>query len=354
MEDILISGTGTYTGHVIFRPSLDALPSFLDRTGPVYLVYDRNVYPHAVTIGQAVGLTAELGLDVSEEDKDISTVTRICTWLLENGADRNALLLAVGGGILTDMAGFAAAIYKRGIKTAYVPTSLLAQVDASVGGKTGVNFLGYKNMLGVIRQPEFTYICPEVLKTLPYGHLLEGAAEMVKTFVIKDDGNYSKTIDLFAGLHAARDRDLFMSGALPSLEELVCSSVSVKAEIVSGDQFETGERRKLNLGHTFAHAIEWCSHRISHGQAVSIGMVCAARLSEAAGIGSPGLAGQIARDLEKCGLPTLLPFPLDRLGVAMLKDKKAEDGRIYFVLPAGIGDVRIVPMPVGRALDLMK
>ena len=270
--------------------------------------------------------------------------------LLEKGADRNAMLLAVGGGILTDMAGFAAAIYKRGIRVSYVPTTLLAQVDASVGGKTGVNFYGYKNMLGVIRQPDFTYICREVLETLPYEHILEGAAEMIKTFIIKDNGNYRKAVGLFSGMRSGH-MDLQSGPEARVLSELVREAVAVKAEIVSEDQFESGARRKLNLGHTFAHAIEWCDHGISHGQAVSIGMVCAARLSEAEGICSKGLAVRIRSDLEACGLRTDMPFPASVLADAMDKDKKAENGKINFVLIKEIGTVQIVPLTSGSVVE---
>ena len=169
---------------------------YLERYPVIYIVADRHVVHFAekvvksLTGGKAdceceVPLSPELLLlDTSEEDKSMQTVMEICKWLLDNGADRNALLLAIGGGITTDMAGFAASIYKRGIRFAYVPTTFLSQVDAAIGGKTGVNFENYKNILGVIRQPEFTYICPEVLETLPYRDFLSGAAELIKTITV--------------------------------------------------------------------------------------------------------------------------------------------------------------------------
>ena len=350
METMSIGNAGEDSGRIFFGPAIEGLSSCLEGRGPVFLVYDSNVGMHADKVKACVPVVSALALDVSETAKTIRTVMDICSWLLEKGADRNAMLLAVGGGILTDMAGFAAAIYKRGIRVSYVPTTLLAQVDASVGGKTGVNFYGYKNMLGVIRQPDFTYICREVLETLPYEHILEGAAEMIKTFIIKDNGNYRKAVGLFSGMRSGH-MDLQSGPEARVLSELVRAAVAVKAEIVSEDQFESGARRKLNLGHTFAHAIEWCDHGISHGQAVSIGMVCAARLSEVEGICRKGLADRIRSDLEACGLRTDMPFPASVLADAMDKDKKAGNGKINFVLIKEIGAVQIVPLTSGSVVE---
>ena len=353
MEDIGINCQDGSSCRVFFRPSLACLQALVSGMGPVFMVYDRNVSLHAGKISSSLSPVSELALDVSEDTKGIPAVAEICAWLLKSGADRNAVLLAVGGGILTDMAGFAAAVYKRGIRAVYVPTTLLAQVDASVGGKTGVNFQGYKNMIGVIRQPEFTYICLEVLETLPYRHVLEGAAEMIKTFIIKDEGHYRKAIGLFSEMAASGGAKV--TGRLAdSLGGLVRAAVAVKAGIVAQDQFEGGERRKLNLGHTFAHAVEWCSHSISHGQAVSVGMVCAARLSEAEGLCPSGFSAVLKADLEKCGLETDLPFPLERMADAMGKDKKAENGKVFFVLIKRIGEVTVVPMEVEKAMELLR
>ena len=164
--------------------TITGLEECLDRYQHVFAVMDSNVAmscPAAMQIAEIMnrrGVPGKL-IDASEEDKTMDTVMDICGWLLDNGADRDALVLAVGGGITTDMVGFAASIYKRGVRFAYVPTTLLAQVDASVGGKTGVNFERYKNMLGVIRQPEFTYVCPGVLASLPHREFTAGVAEML-------------------------------------------------------------------------------------------------------------------------------------------------------------------------------
>lgn len=322
-------------------------------------------------------------LDVSEENKSMSTVLEICKWLMDNDAGRNALLLAIGGGITTDMAGFAASIYKRGIRFAYIPTTFLSQVDAAIGGKTGVNFENYKNILGLIRQPEFTYICPEVLGTLPYRDFLSGAAELLKTFIIDNAGNnYEKAVEVLSGIHGSIDRKQAIALHLAEIEELAADAAKIKAGIVERDEFECGERRKLNLGHTFAHAIESVSmsrHNcaesgISHGEAVAMGMIMAAKASERHynpapenSMRSDDIAGQndtatseegkslrarLVRDFSRCGLPTECPFPPESLSGAMKKDKKAENGIVHFVLIRAIGDVRIVDLPVESAVNL--
>lgn len=329
-------------------------------------------------------------LDVSEENKSMSTVLEICKWLMDNGADRNALLLAIGGGITTDMAGFAASIYKRGIRFAYVPTTFLSQIDAAIGGKTGVNFENYKNILGVIRQPEFTYICPEVLGTLPYRDFLSGAAELLKTFIIDNTGdNYEKAVEVLSEIHGSIDRKQAIALHLAEIEELVAAAAKIKAGVVERDEFECGERRKLNLGHTFAHAIESVSmsrhngsmsgHNggksgVTHGEAVAMGIIMAAKASERYynlapenSLRSDDIAGQndtatseegeslssrLARDFSRCGLPTECPFPPESLSGAMKKDKKAENGIVHFVLIRAIGDVRIEDLPVESAVNL--
>lgn len=322
-------------------------------------------------------------LDVSEENKSMSTVLEICKWLMDNDAGRNALLLAIGGGITTDMAGFAASIYKRGIRFAYVPTTFLSQVDAAIGGKTGVNFENYKNILGVIRQPEFTYICPEVLGTLPYRDFLSGTAELLKTFIIDNAGNnYEKAVEVLSEIHESIDREQAIASHLAEIEKLAAAAARIKAGVVERDEFECGERRKLNLGHTFAHAIESVSmsrHNcaesgISHGEAVAMGMIMAAKASERyyklapeISMRSDDIAGQndtanseegeslssrLVRDFRRCGLSTECPFPPESLSEAMKKDKKAENGIVHFVLIRAIGDVRIVDLPVESAVNL--
>lgn len=359
----------------------------------VFVVADRQVKSSAEQVvkaheGQKLEGTLPhpsnlLLIDVSEENKSMSTVLEICRWLMDNDAGRNALLLAIGGGITSDMAGFAASIYKRGIRFAYVPTTFLSQVDAAIGGKTGVNFENYKNILGVIRQPEFTYICPEVLGTLPYRDFLSGAAELLKTFIIDNAGNnYEKAVEVLSEIHESIDRKQAIALHLAEIEELAAAAARIKAGVVERDEFECGERRKLNLGHTFAHAIESVSMSgrygaesgISHGEAVAMGMIMAAKASEryynlasenslrpeniagqkdaATSEEGKSLSSRLVRDFSRCGLPTECPFPPESLSGAMKKDKKAENGIVHFVLIRAIGDVRIEDLPVARAVNL--
>lgn len=351
---------------------------YLERYPVIYIVADRHVAHFAekvvksLTGGKADCKCEEpispelLLLDTSEEDKSMQTVMEICKWLLDNGADRNAMLLAIGGGITTDMAGFAASIYKRGIRFAYIPTTFLSQVDAAIGGKTGVNFENYKNILGVIRQPEFTYICPEVLETLPYRDFLSGAAELIKTFIIDNAGNnYEKAVEVLSEIHESIDRKQAIALHLAELEELAGAAARIKAGVVERDEFEQGERRKLNLGHTFAHAIEWearaAKKDISHGEAVAMGIILAAKASEryygqksveGQEVADEFLSAMLTRDFSRCGLPTECPFPLESLSGAMRKDKKAENGIVHFVLIRTLGDVRIEDLEVESAITI--
>ena len=395
--DIEIRVDGKVLSRVVSGADIAGVAQLLVDYPRVWMVYDTNVASHAQKVAAALNnesgyrtntvepqtgakrsaeqssskkcargiesqvrapqLTSSLAIETSEETKTIATVLEIEKWLLETGADRDALLLAVGGGITTDMAGFAASIYKRGIRFAFIPTTLLAQVDAAIGGKTGVNFDSYKNMIGVIRQPEFTYICPDVLATLPARDFRSGAAEMLKTFIIEDGGNYEKAVKVLSeiagadipGQEARRPAArASISAHSEALQELISAAAAVKAGVVSRDQYENGERRKLNLGHTFAHAIEWKARAegsdITHGEAVAIGMIQAAKLTDRA------MAAKLKADFAKAGLPTELPFPLEDLAAAMTKDKKAEGGKVHFVLIRTIGEVYTEDMTVAEAI----
>lgn len=307
----------------------------------VYLVYDGHLGGWASRLlSAAPAIRAAFAIDATEEGKDISTVLDICRRLLEAGASRSALIVSLGGGITTDIAGFAASIYKRGIRFAHVPTTLLAQVDAALGGKTGVNFLGYKNMLGTIRQPEFTWSCSEVLETLSPRDFRSGLAEMLKTFIIENHGGaYARALRMQTSLLTGTP----MERVQEELRSLIAAAAAVKQGIVARDEFEGGERRKLNLGHTFAHAIEHEARRtgtdVTHGEAVAMGLVLAARLSERRGLAPAGFEARLTADLSACGLPTAPPFPLPVLIGAMTRDKKAEGGIVHFVLIRDIGDV---------------
>jgi 3-dehydroquinate synthetase len=377
MEQINIYEAEQVISRILVEDGIEGLEACLEAYPHVYAVMDENVAmncPAAYEVSQMLNRRGVPGMlvEVSEEAKCMETVMDICGWLLENGADRDALVLAIGGGITTDMVGFAASIYKRGIRCAYVPTTLLAQVDAAIGGKTGVNMNGYKNMLGTIRQPEFTYVCPQVLESLPMEDFQAGAAEMLKTFIIEDNGNYNKAVDLLKDL-AEEFIKLCQGSTLsdgearwpevlaPKLKELtplIAAAAKVKAGIVSRDQFESGERMKLNLGHTFAHAIESLSHKhhndIDHGHAVALGMVYAAKLAERLEMTEPGFAASVEHDLDSCLLLIINPYSPANMADAMRKDKKAEDGKVHFVLPRAVGDVVLKDLTVDEVVDLLK
>jgi 3-dehydroquinate synthase len=245
-------------------------------------------------------------------------------------------------------------------------------VDASIGGKTGVNFDNYKNMLGVIRQPEFTFVCPQVLESLPHREFTAGVAEMLKTFMIEDDGNYQKAVDVLSEMQQGYSilppesaEDYWtdcVSAYSDELLYLINEAVRVKAGVVSRDQYERGERRKLNLGHTFAHAIETLAQRedrdISHGEAVAMGLVLASRLSDRVFRGDmdtpTALEGSVAIDLCDCGLYPESPYTIDEMAEHMLKDKKAEAGKVHFVLLREVGDVTTYALSVDEVVKLLK
>ncbi len=262
-------------------------------------------------------------------------------WLLQEDASRGALLLAVGGGITTDLVGFAAAIYKRGIRYANVPTTLLAQVDAAIGGKTGVNLDGYKNMLGAFRMPEFTVLEAAFLRTLPVREFRCGLAELLKTFLLGDGAAYGA---LVSSLKSAQNNDE------RGIEDDIRRAAAIKARIVAEDPEEHGVRAKLNLGHTFGHAIEHEARLhgadITHGEAVAMGIVLAAELSERLGLAQKGLSAQLKADFSRLGLPVDCPYPVEDLVEALRKDKKAvAGGKVKFVLLRAPGDVVLQELP---------
>ena len=267
-----------------------------------------------------------LWVRASEQEKTLATVERLVSELLALQADRDTMLIGVGGGIVTDITGFVAAIYTRGVKFGLVPTTLLAQVDAAIGGKNGVNFDRYKNMVGTFRQAEFVYIDTDFLRTLPERELRCGAAEMLKTFLLADAEAYAAAVKVFSG---------------PTPEQvpvrLVRRAGEIKFSLVEQDPEDHGVRQLLNLGHTFGHAIEKCSTKYEHGEAVAIGIVMAARMACEKGLLSPEEAERIRRDIADCGLPVEPPVPEAELQAAILQDKKRTGGTLRFVLPETIG-----------------
>lgn len=385
MEQINIYSGRKVISRIVTAEEIQDLRACLEPFRSVFAVVDRNVAEKCPVASQIMkmleGRQARIRfVEASEEGKNLDSVMGICSWLMENGADRDALVLAVGGGITTDMAGFAACIYKRGVRFAYVPTTLLSQVDAAIGGKTGVNFESYKNILGIIRQPSFTYLCPQMLESLSKRDMLSGAAEMLKTFIMEDNGNYQKAADLFFDISGEYHMEVMMYGKDEKtvwsdllrkhrkiLTQLVTAAASIKAGVVSRDQFEKGERRKLNLGHTFAHAVETLAQRdagerfgttgVTHGEAVAIGLVLAAKLADRYYRNDRNdpteLEAKISTDLWDCDIPCHCPYSIEEMAGIMRKDKKAEGGKIHFVLPKAIGEVETVDLTIDEVIRLM-
>ena len=318
----------------VLLPLTEALAR-LQAEPELFVVYDANVAWVASQLTEALPARASMALETSEEGKTLETVQALERWLLQEDASRGALLLAVGGGITTDLVGFAAAIYKRGIRYANVPTTLLAQVDAAIGGKTGVNLDGYKNMLGAFRMPEFTVLEAAFLRTLPAREFRCGLAELLKTFLIGNGPAYTALVS---------------SLKKPDFEDAIRRAAAIKARIVAEDPEEHGVRAKLNLGHTFGHAIEHEARLhgadITHGEAVAMGIVLAAELSERLGVAQKGMSAQLKADFSRLSLPVASPYPVEDLVEALRKDKKAvAGGKVKFVLLRAPGDVVLQELP---------
>ncbi len=274
-------------------------------------------------------------VDASEKNKSIARTEELALELLNMGADRETFLLGVGGGIITDLTGFLASVYMRGVRFGFIPTTLLSQVDASIGGKNGVNLKGYKNILGVFRKPEFVLICKDFLKSLPEKEFKNGLSELLKTFIICDRDSFFSVVDVV-------ERYGYDTGML---SPLVDKAANIKFSITEKDPCDRGERELLNLGHTFGHALEKISG-IPHGEAVSIGIVTALSFSEKLGLISDEDADIIRKGMEICHLSTVSPVPLSSLKEAVVHDKKKSGSTIRLILPTGIGKAVVHPIEV--------
>jgi len=306
------------------------------------VITDENVRsPHADKVAaslMAAGIRADtLVVPAGEETKSAQQAAALWNRLLELGADRKTFVVAVGGGVVGDLAGFVAATYARGIPFIQVPTTLMAQVDSSVGGKVGINLPLAKNLVGAFWQPAGVLIDLAALATLPVREYRSGLAEVVKYGVILDE-EFFKYLETHVPEIAARES--------ATLVHLIRRSCELKAQVVSADEHETkGLRAILNYGHTFCHAIETVSGygHFLHGEAVAMGMNCAARLAEMTGRINSELTVRQERLLAALGLPTVVKgLDIDALLGAMLRDKKAEQGQLRFVLPARLGRVELI------------
>jgi 3-dehydroquinate synthase len=276
-----------------------------------------------------------------EGSKKLRVIENLAEKLISKGIDRTGFILAIGGGVVCDLAGFLASIYMRGIRCGYVSTSLLSQVDASTGGKNGVNLGSSKNMLGTIRQPEFVICDPEMLQTLPEDEYLSGLAELIKTAIIGDRALFD-LIERSQSEIMDRDRVLLAS--------LVARSVNFKASVVSEDEMETGLRMILNFGHTYGHAIEMHSS-VKHGFAVASGMVLATRFSFEKGLLHPSDMDRIIDLLNRFGLSEKHIIPDDQIEQLLLHDKKKKGTDINFVFTEGIGKAAVKKITVNEVID---
>lgn len=305
------------------------------------LVTDENAAIHAKSVQQSLtdaGFRTSLVVRTAgEAQKSLASAAQLYDALVELPADRRTLVVAVGGGVIGDLAGFAAATYARGIPLLMVPTTLLAMVDSSVGGKVGVNHPRAKNMIGAFHQPIGVFIDTATLNTLPEREFRSGLAEVVKYGVILDAGFFSYLESSYKQI-LTRDSE--------AIQRIVLRSCELKAQIVAQDEREeTDIRAKLNYGHTFAHAFETAggySHWL-HGEAVAAGMVCASRLAERRGLIEADVTQRQVRLLEAFSLP-IAPkkdWPIDDLIQTMRKDKKAIGGQMRFILPTKLGEVAL-------------
>jgi len=285
-----------------------------------------------------------------EEYKSLETASKLYDYALENGLERQSAVVALGGGVIGDLAGFFAATYMRGVPFVQVPTTLLAQVDSSVGGKVGVNHPKGKNMIGCFYQPRLVFTDVATLRTLPRRELRAGMAEVIKYGVIWDQGFFCF---LEKNLEEIFDLDQKV------LTKIVRNSCAIKAEIVEKDEKEAGLRAILNFGHTVGHAIEAITdYRVyRHGEAVALGMVVAATIAVRRGLLAPELKRRLVSLLERVGLPTQVPAFGEELLEIMKKDKKVQRGRIRFVLPLALGRVEIFsdikPEEIMAALEML-
>lgn len=302
--------------------------------GPVALVSDEQVagfwLKTAVTSLAAAGYAVHpVLIPPGEAHKTLATVNHLWDAFLQAGLERSSTVVALGGGVVGDLAGFAAATFLRGVNWVGVPTSLLAMVDASVGGKTGADLPQGKNLIGAFHPPRLVLADPDTLHTLPLEERRSGMAEVVKHGVIGDP-------ELFA-LCAKGE-----TAVAQDWPELVRRAMAVKIRIIQADPFEKGQRAALNLGHTIGHAVELVSgFRLRHGEAVAIGMVVEAQFAVQIGLAEKGLAEQLAAVLAGLGLPVAIPAELDRRAIirAVGVDKKRKDGQVKFALPRQVGEV---------------
>jgi 3-dehydroquinate synthase len=324
---------------IVERGALRRVAEFLPpHCGKVFIITTEDVWQyHGAELERGIADHAHevLFLPPGEARKRLAEVETLAERMVCGGGDRSSVVVAFGGGIVNDVGGFLAAIFMRGVPVLQVPTTLLAQVDAAVGGKTGVNLVSGKNLIGSFHQPLVVLIDPDVLGTLPEREYRAGLYEIIKCGVIRD-------ADLFRMLDQSVERVLAQEPA--TVERIIAAAVRIKAEVVTADEREGDLRRILNFGHTVGHALEAETQysRFLHGEAVAFGMRAATALAERTGSLGSGDATKIQTVITKYGpIPSLGGVTAARLAARLTADKKTIQGKVHFVLPVKIGDVRI-------------
>jgi len=307
------------------------------KSGKLFVITTRDVWElHGKSLDPQIASRATVVFfPGGEPNKRLACLEQLADEILEQGADRSSVITAFGGGIVNDLGGFLAAVFMRGVPVLQIPTTLLAQVDAAIGGKTGVNMIGGKNLLGSFHQPLAVVIDPEVLKTLPEREYRAGLFEVIKCGIIRDP-------DLFRLLETRSAEVLAQEPEV--VEQLICRAVRVKAEVVSADEREGDLRRILNFGHTVGHAIEAETRytRFLHGEAVAWGMLVAIRLAELTGDLKPSAAESMRSLIHLYGpVPSASGLNAQSLIARLARDKKTLQGSVHFVLPSAIGEVKI-------------
>jgi len=322
--------------------SLKDLGEFVTRIAPAHryaIITDSHVGPlYGSAAQESLGIDQNdvLVIPAGENSKTRGSWGWITDQLIEKGFGRDSAMVALGGGVIGDLAGFVAATFMRGIPIVQVPTTLLAMIDASIGGKTGVDTQAGKNLVGAFPPPAGVLVDPQLLDTLPLRELRTGFAEALKHGAIANRGYFDSVV-------SAIPRVLYGRGAAgDSLADLIVGSIEIKSGIVARDEHEGGVRKILNFGHTVGHAIEMLSgYSLAHGEAVAIGMTLEARIAERVGIATEGMEKEIRSALTAAGLPVERPKDMDRERIleVMQSDKKARAGAVRYALPRAIGEM---------------
>lgn len=306
------------------------------------VVSDSNVYPiygsrlsgSLIDTGYSV---CEFVVEAGEENKSFENYQKLVSFLVRENLGRGDAIVALGGGVVGDLAGFAAATYKRGISYVQIPTTLLAMVDSSVGGKTAINIEEGKNMVGAFHQPAIVLCDVDALDTVSFSDFRSGCAEVIKYAILCDEVMFEELLEVMAEEH---------------IEDIIARCIDIKSDFVSVDEFDKGMRMKLNLGHTFAHAIEKLSdYTISHGAAVAIGMNMMARAAAQKGYCSDEVPYLVESVTRRYSLPTESEYNAIDIANAAVTDKKASGGKISIIVPERVGSCRIVKIGVEELID---